>query len=383
MKRCIQLKLIDLTKDVENSASGTNPNEAFETFLRNTVDKCGVEDIAKVDCDPPKKQRFGNFFLTRGNTAISEMDNDEIGNKIVTSIMRYVKLNDRYIALASLLTKSYLHHYILGHHTSVDDNQDDSESPGKRIRALPRTRAGKPYIPFDESDVSLLPFSISHQFPFVGLAYFDGRMQCSSCSSITVGLDIVMFSSYKDTQHLYSSVDEFLSVFKDSFSPREWNQLLNVSAGSSADRDSVKIKDFFIRWSIKEAYTKALGTGLGTDFQSFDTRLYSEEGLEGTQLWEQALCKESGAYFQGHVVHTGSNLVEKWDFVFIPLFDDCTGNKEPADPVGCACICVGPNNEECASEECEGFSLIEVTISLSTLKDLIDYHITTYINVNF
>mmetsp|Transcript_2896 Transcript_2896/g.4421 ORF Transcript_2896/g.4421 Transcript_2896/m.4421 type:complete len:378 (+) Transcript_2896:106-1239(+) len=377
MKRCVQLKLIDLTKDFENSASG-NPNESFKSFLRNTVDKCGVEDMAKDNCDPHKKQRFGNFFFMRGNRAVIEKDNDEIVNKIVTSIIRYVKLNDRYIALASLLTKSYLHHYILGQHSSVDDSHDDSETPGKRIRTLPRTRAGKPYIPFDESERSLLPFSISHQFPFVGLAYFDERMQSSSCSSIMVGLDIVMFSSYKETKHIYSSVDEFLTVFKDSFSPREWNQLLNVSTGSTADinntcRDSVKIKEFFIRWSIKEAYTKALGTGMGTDFKSFDTRLYSKEGSEETQLWKQALCKESGAYFQGQVTHTDSNLVEKWDFVFIPLFDDCTGNKEPADPVGCACICVGPKN----SKECEGTSLIEVAISSSTLKNLIDYHITT------
>ena len=363
--------IIDLTKDpvfVERSSS-ENPKESFENFLSNTVHNCGVEEIAKEASDPPKKNRFRDFSFLRGNGASSKCKKGELTNKTISSITRYVKLNDRYIALTSLLTKSYLYHYVLGDISSIRDSPENSESYRKRIRELPRTASGKPYIPFDESEVSLLPFNISHQFPFIGLAYLDGSLQSDSYSSIKIGVDIVMFNSYTDTLHLYSSIHDFLNVFYTSFTSREWDQIQSVSASVGINGNSARIKEFFIRWSIKEAYTKALGTGLGTDFRSFDTRLFSEGGTEESQLCRRVLGEESGTHLRGHVVHSGEKLDEKWDFAFVPLYQGVNGDAQPEAPVGCACICIGPN------ENIDDKSLLQVTLSSSTLKDLIDYHI--------
>ena len=33
------------------------------------------------------------------------------------------------------------------------------------------------------------------------------------------------------------------------------------------------LHEFYIQWSIKEAYTKALGFGMNIDFQSFETEI--------------------------------------------------------------------------------------------------------------
>lgn len=358
----IQLVIIDLTKDpiiVELSTCLEKTEESFESFLKDIVHKCGYEEIAKEAlADRPKKPRFRDFSFMRTSGAGKNCKKDGgPGNDIVASIIRYVKLNDRYIALTSLLTKSYLYHLVLG---------DNSEVGRKQIRGLPRTQAGKPYIPSNESEVSLLPFNISHQFPFIGLAYLDGSMQSSS---YMIGVDIVMFDSYKDTQHLYASTDDFLNVFHDSFAAREWDQIQSSSTSGGTDGDSARIKEFFIRWSIKEAYTKALGTGLGTDFQSFDTRLYSKGDTEERQLCTWVLTEKSGTHLRGNVIHSDDKEDEKWDFVFVQLFRECHGDAQPDAPVGCACICVGPKDESNYT------SLSQVTQSSSTLKELIDYHI--------
>ena len=87
--------------------------------------------------------------------------------KVKEAILRYIKLNDRYVAFTSILLKSQLYHQTINNNsisstlTCRDDasNQDikikdRSKSKLKTttrkpisIAVLPRTEAGKPYIP--------------------------------------------------------------------------------------------------------------------------------------------------------------------------------------------------------------------------------------------
>jgi phosphopantetheinyl transferase len=45
--------------------------------------------------------------------------------------------------------------------------------------------------------------------------------------------------------------------------------------------DESKLQEFYLRWAIKEAYTKALGLGMNVEFQSFEMRLMEVDGDTG------------------------------------------------------------------------------------------------------
>jgi hypothetical protein len=116
---------------------------------------------------------------------------------------------------------------------------------------------------------------------------------------------------------------------------------------------------------MKEAYTKALGVGLGLRFSSFEIR--EDVSMGGCTFWN---CIQSKEYDKpspilSHVHYLDSNhTVESWTFYFIPLM-----NKGESSPniVGCACVCL-PHDE--TSEA------VNPMLSLSnlTLSQLIEYH---------
>lgn len=58
------------------------------------------------------------------------------------------------------------------------------------------------------------------------------------------------------------TANSFVSTFTDQLSPSERTQLI---LRPPADEPQL-IKDFYRVWTVKEAYTKALGLGLGFDF---------------------------------------------------------------------------------------------------------------------
>ena len=45
--------------------------------------------------------------------------------------------------------------------------------------------------------------------------------------------------------------------------------------------DESKLQEFYLRWAIKDAYTKALGLGMNVEFQSCETRLMEVDGDAG------------------------------------------------------------------------------------------------------
>jgi phosphopantetheinyl transferase (holo-ACP synthase) len=172
----------------------------------------------------------------------------------------------------------------------------------------------QPYIPIqlplqkDHSNTNISTnrtqsslFSISHQYPIVGLVQPQVKPslpqpQQHYPNDKMVGMDIVMFDAHYHPK-LYDSLLEYIQVYEEYFTPYEWKEYImgmssrrrnSTSCNSSSSRhhhhhhhhttlvqnpkiDTEILQEFYIQWSIKEAYTKALGYGMNIDFTSFQT----------------------------------------------------------------------------------------------------------------
>eukprot|EP00557_Chaetoceros_sp_GSL56_P002347 CAMPEP_0176486946 /NCGR_PEP_ID=MMETSP0200_2-20121128/5852_1 /TAXON_ID=947934 /ORGANISM="Chaetoceros sp., Strain GSL56" /LENGTH=437 /DNA_ID=CAMNT_0017883707 /DNA_START=113 /DNA_END=1423 /DNA_ORIENTATION=- len=433
----IHLKLIDLTEDLQQVVASSRgaahddhcddsllvvlqqqQQHIFESLVRNTVTKCGVQEvITDTTSDKNKNKNKNNknnttTTIKRTNAVHSE---DAQTEEVISSILRYVKIKDRYMAFCSLLLKSFLHHSFssggFGDVSSSCNNHLGEETPvckKRKIHILPRTKEGKPYIVvMKEKDNEKtttttspsLPFNISHQFPFVGAAYLglDSSNGLHPLHEISnnpwIGLDIVSFDSYNETKHLYSCQDEFLNVFQDYFTAKEWAHIQ-----SAHELGGCRIKEFLLRWSIKEAYTKAIGTGMMTNFCSFESSLYhvgKDDDDDGEEEEEKEECREevillssdeilskrNGIHFFARIqpmsVDGPNTAIEKkvleWQIIFVPLF---TGNEDEQimqttpQPSACACICYPIGSETTFSFK----DHYRIEISSFKLSNLIRFH---------
>lgn len=273
---------------------------------------------------------------------------------IKDQVLRFLQTKDKYAAVVSVLLKSRAFYHVF------ESMQPEEYVVERRIVVgLPRTKHKKPYIPVPHELVSmkvseedLWPLSVSHQHPFVGIAHFREHVNQNRERPLLLGLDIVVFEGYNP--RLYADEDEFLDVFRDYFTTREWSMIQSNRNG--------RLQEFYIRWSMKEAYTKALGMGMGLDFSALDLVLQADRDDTGTGVIDS--LRGDNALFQSVVVNymkEGRKSGERWEFAFLPLRDE-SGR-------GCACVCVGPLHEK--SSAAPSFDL---TIQWMTLQALIHWH---------
>lgn len=303
----VDLSLLDISRN-------TNEDPKASTLLENLrggiwLSACTAESHLKMPATPP-------------------VDEAEAVRKRVS---RFLRTKDKYLALGSMLFKSQYFHQI---YNNIDSNSE-GEKQTRSVVQLPTTKYKKPYIPLPSGwrDISnhsateedVLSFSISHQFPFAGSARIKHDLQSSVTkdsqttfpidsqairSTIPppiVGLDIVVIEEYNP--RLYSSNDEFLNVFRDSFSRNEWEN------GIEQTPPTKRLREFYVRWSMKEAYTKAIGVGMGLDFKSFEIKLEisNEEKCDSSvsSIWA-CISNEQKATSKGteHVCFKGTIVFE-------------------------------------------------------------------------
>ena len=331
---------------------------------------------------------------------------------------------------------------------------------------LPRTEYRKPYIPLPKNwrtkaqtqtqerstgnhrtmvkEEDIFSLSISHQFPFVGMAeittattrqeedpaacrnghrddvsskhkHSDLISTANENATTTtttnetvalttllqdrlpppiVGLDIVVFDELNP--RLYSSPEEFLEVFRDQFTENEWNNSIQnpklvaeAAATTSTISATPKMKEFYLRWAMKEAYTKALGVGMGLEFNTFEIHLEEIDDDEN----DASTCKETSLLgritetthggeislsstptaspkskckcecececkcFRGRIQFTNQRKDEYFCFYFLPLmssnYAEVAAQVAKPTPIieGCACVCVGSFRGECVLED--------------------------------
>ncbi|KAG8390782.1 hypothetical protein BUALT_Bualt01G0119200 [Buddleja alternifolia] len=183
-----------------------------------------------------------------------------------TSITRYVKLDDRKRAVVSRLLQYGVVHQVLG-------------IPFDEI-IIRRTPEGKPFLVYDSMKLGLpnFNFNVSHHGDYVAIA---------SEPICLVGLDIVSQSIPTN-----ETADEFIQNFSSYFSSLEWHHIMN--AGSSRE-----MTNFFYRyWCLKEAFVKAMGTGVG--YKLDDVEFYHTS-------WDNIFVKVSG------------NVLNDWKFYLSEL----------------------------------------------------------------
>ena len=214
------------------------------------------------------------------------------------SILQYIQSKDQFTNLTSLLLKSYAYYcYFKRSRPPTPLPHPSSHIPARPIMILPRTIYNQPFIPLNISLSDPIIsgtsfFSISHQYPIVALIQQkipvatnineDGGKSPSSplvemaAMMMVVGLDIVIFDAHYSPK-LYNSFMEYIQVYEEYFTPSEWNDRIMMNSDTISDNtrqnDMDILREFYIQWSIKEAYTKALGFGMNIDFQCFETEI--------------------------------------------------------------------------------------------------------------
>jgi phosphopantetheinyl transferase (holo-ACP synthase) len=324
-------------------------------------------------------------------------------------ILRYVQVKDRFSALASLLLKSRAYYEVCNesqqllspphHRPAAAEENGSARRMGRAIAQLPRSQYNKPYIPIQSSShesrlrhrlsvsqqQNFYPMSISHQHPFAGMIrVVDNNsgptIQLEATANknnnhhptVFAGFDIVVFDEIN--VRMYDTVQDFVHVFRDNFSVNDFQYMEDRR---NFDSDNHQLRELYLRWAIKEAYTKALGVGMGFDFGSFETVL--DDVSAGSSLWTyvtsplQQHCDSSIFQTTGTVVFLTNNKVDKylarplrehWSFFFVPLYRD----SSRSNMVGCGCGCFGPLSDLDGSlQDC-------VEIEWTSLQKLINWH---------
>lgn len=310
-KRCsVLLRILNVSQISDDSEEARA--EELDKLLQARLCHSGVKYYRAED------------FLRFKKTGMSlPGDTETTRREVHQNITKFVKMTDQILSLASFLLKSEA--FFLAHRYDQD-----------ACVQLPRTDHQKPFIPsIDGSD---FPISVSHQWPFVGIC----RLTASETNqSLHVGLDIVVIE--KLNTRLYSTVEEFVDVFQESFTSREWQTI-------NAQKDLL-LHEFYMQWSVKEAVSKALGVGLGFDFSSFEVG-WDFRSIENHGLWnallhhgthnDAGLKWDLNGTISPKSAHNSSSRSfifhhSKWRFSFLALRDPIS-----SDYIGVACSCLGP-----------------------------------------
>ena len=317
----IELILVDVSNDVlADIANGSSIR--FNELVDKCLTHCSSAESFPVCASIVKRTSwFGGKTMERKET-IQECQ-AKLAARLKHSLSSYVRIQDKYLHLTSLLLKSQAFHLAMA--TKND----------RPIIDLPKSRKGKPYIPGNDS----FQFSVSHQYPFAGIA------QCRTNNKTRVGFDIVVFEKLNTI--LYKSPEEFVEVFQSNFAASEWNA---IQAATHV------IQEFYLRWAIKEAYTKAVGDGMSFEFSSFETKLNHVE----TSLWDYVSTRPNGCFISGTVCLLTTNQIEPWSFYFHEL-------RSGTELTGYLCTCS-------ESPEMSDEKTIYHEMSWWLIRDVADWH---------
>ncbi|KAJ3810518.1 4'-phosphopantetheinyl transferase superfamily [Lentinula aff. lateritia] len=169
------------------------------------------------------------------------------------------------------------------------------------------TEAGKPYVTTPNIDPPIA-YNLSHDNGSVVMAFANGK---SHPPAYSIGVDVMKV--YLPRGNPYRS---FVDTFQEQLTPLE-RELLSPAV--TADEG---LRRFFWMWTMKEAYTKALGLGLGFDFSriEFDVvanRVRVDGKVPQGWIFHKFQMTEAGEQYVGVV----AELVEGVETIVAPETD--------------------------------------------------------------
>ncbi|KAH9894315.1 hypothetical protein C8Q73DRAFT_695253 [Cubamyces lactineus] len=125
-----------------------------------------------------------------------------------------------------------------------------------------KTEAGKPYISARLD--TPVGYNITHDNGVVAMAYSAGADLYPDPPAYRVGIDVMLLQLPKR-----DTFPGFVEIFSDQLTQLERNILIPPRPAPALSLDEA-LRRFFLIWTLKEAYTKALGMGMGFDFSRIE-----------------------------------------------------------------------------------------------------------------
>mmetsp|Transcript_16592 Transcript_16592/g.27693 ORF Transcript_16592/g.27693 Transcript_16592/m.27693 type:complete len:349 (+) Transcript_16592:233-1279(+) len=228
----------------------------------------------------------------------------------VKSVTSYVFRKDQERSLLSLLLQKYVVRKFLTDLRTTSTSALAAQlvdQCNENSFQISRTRENKPFASLTSQPLLTLirdagcgffNYNVSHHGSFVGIA---------SHASLLIGVDIVDISSRASW---VSGLTEFVEIYRKQLSERE----MKLITDQSTERESYTL--FYILWSLKEAYVKAIGVGIGIDLQQveFDV-IFDSTAKEPTS--DDSCCQ---CLFRGSATFTLHGVVnDDWQFQFLSL----------------------------------------------------------------
>eukprot|EP01121_Diplochlamys_sp_Union-15-3_P017357 TRINITY_DN6095_c0_g1_i2.p1 TRINITY_DN6095_c0_g1~~TRINITY_DN6095_c0_g1_i2.p1 ORF type:complete len:216 (-),score=23.54 TRINITY_DN6095_c0_g1_i2:18-665(-) len=200
-----------------------------------------------------------------------------------------------------------------------------------REMKLNRTERGKPYHENLVNKFTNFNFNVSHS---------DGWVVGGSEPYHLIGVDVMGLNYVKARNQ---NIDEFLTSFVDCFTQYEWKY---ITSGINEDQRNFR---FFLYWTLKESYIKAVGIGLGFTLKRSEFRVNESQ--------------------QSAVMYLDGELLTLWAFYY-KVIDDVivsVAYGPPEEALHCFKCTATPKEHELKQEK--------LSFKIVTIKELINHFI--------
>lgn len=197
----------------------------------------------------------------------------------------------------------------------------DAES-GRPSYHVPSSYEGQELVLRDYNVSHHNPKSASASAPCLVILVARVTAKTSPCSPLRIGVDLVPTTHARGS----SSPASFLETFRDAdvFTAREIRNIY------SPTKEEDMVKMLFLHWALKEAYCKAVGTGLVTDLLAIDFREVGLDVVEGGARDTRVKVFVNGVVEDGWMFEVGKLL----DGYYFALAADSWSTEEGEEEKG-------------------------------------------------